>query len=89
VYEGGKDHTSHRFVAVLKMTHARSVMSLYMVASALGLIALMLRESSFLQAQMILIGLGAAFVIGIVWLEAKFNQVDPTPPDTGPQQPMA
>lgn len=90
IYEGGKDHTSHRFVSVLKMTHARSVMSLYMVASALGLIAVMLRESSLLQARLILGGLGAAFIFGILWLEAKFDRVDPAPPpSTESRHPMA
>jgi UDP-GlcNAc:undecaprenyl-phosphate GlcNAc-1-phosphate transferase len=90
VYEGGKDHTSHRFVSVFGMTHSRSVMSLYLVAAALGLIALMLREATLLQARLILLGLGAAFVFGIVWLEAKFQQVISSPPsDTPTSQPMA
>ena len=90
VYEGGKDHTSHRFVSVFGMTHARSVMSLYLVASALGLVALMLREVTLLQARLILIGLAAAFVCGLIWLEAKFQRATVTaPPDTSSSQPMA
>jgi len=90
IYEGGKDHTSHRFVSVFGMTHARSVMSLYLVAAALGLIALMLREATLLQARLILLGLGAAFLFGIIWLEAKFKQATSNaPPDASSSQPMA
>ena len=54
--------------------------------AALGLVALMLREATLLQARLILIGLGAVFVFGIIWLEAKFKQVTP---DVGSSQPMA
>ena len=90
IYEGGKDHTSHRFVSVFGMTHARSVMSLYLVAAALGLTALMLREATLLQARLILLGLGAAFLFGIIWLEAKFKQaLSDAPPDASSSQPMA
>lgn len=79
VYEAGKDHTSHRLVAVLGMTQARAVMTLYMAAATLGLLALMLRDATPLQARILLITLAIIFVAAVVWLEWKFNGVDSTP----------
>ncbi len=72
IYQGGKDHTSHRLVSVIGMTHARAVMTLYLIASALGLVALMMREASRDQARIILIILGSLFVISLVYLEWSF-----------------
>src|SRR5574341_540930 len=72
VYQGGKDHVSHRLVSIFKVTPARAVMTLYMMAGALGLLALMLREATAAQGQFILIGLAAGFVLGIILLEWRF-----------------
>ncbi|MBN1123225.1 MAG: undecaprenyl/decaprenyl-phosphate alpha-N-acetylglucosaminyl 1-phosphate transferase [Anaerolineae bacterium] len=85
VYEGGKDHTSHRLVSILNMTHARSVMTLYMMSVGLGLVAIMLRDATVPQARIVLIGLGAAFVGLLIWLEVKFNGQQP--PTESEQQP--
>lgn len=82
VYQGGKDHTSHRLVSVLGMTHARSVMTLYLVSAALGLVAVMLRDATPLQARLLLIGLSAAFVSALVWLEVRFNKANGGQSDT-------
>jgi len=73
IFEGGKDHTSHRLVSVMGMTHARAVMTLYMVGSVLGLLALMLREATSSQSQYILVGLGIIFVGSLVWLEWRYK----------------
>jgi UDP-GlcNAc:undecaprenyl-phosphate GlcNAc-1-phosphate transferase len=86
IYEGGKDHTSHRLVSILGMSHARSVMTLYLVSAALGLTAIMLRDATPFQARLLLAGLAAAFVFALVWLEAKFKPVSgPAPmPESDP-----
>ncbi len=76
-YQGGKDHTSHRLVSILGMTHARAVMSLYMVAGALGLIAILLRDVSLPVARIILAGLSITFVGALIWLEARFKEEPP------------
>jgi len=78
VYQGGKDHTSHRLVSVFGMTPARAVMSLYLVSSVLGLLALMLRDSTPGQARLILVVLSVLFVAALFWMEYKFSY---TPPD--------
>jgi UDP-GlcNAc:undecaprenyl-phosphate GlcNAc-1-phosphate transferase len=72
IYEGGKDHTSHRLMQVFGMTQARSVMTLYLIATTLGLIALMLRDATKAQAQLILAGVALVFIVGLAWLEWKF-----------------
>jgi len=82
VYQGGKDHTSHRLVSVLGMSSARSVMSLYLAAGALGLLAIMLRDATVLQARLILVGLAAAFVGALVYLEVKFSRGATSPQPT-------
>ncbi|HEC22219.1 MAG TPA: undecaprenyl/decaprenyl-phosphate alpha-N-acetylglucosaminyl 1-phosphate transferase [Chloroflexi bacterium] len=73
VYQGGKDHTSHRLVSVLGMDPSRSVMTLYLIAAVLGLVALMLRDATPFQARLILFILAALFVVSLVWLEARFK----------------
>lgn len=74
VYQGGKDHTSHRLVSILGMSSARSVMTLYLIAGMLGLVALMLRDASIIQARLLLAGLAALFVGALVWVEVKFKE---------------
>jgi hypothetical protein len=69
-------------VSILGMSHARSVMTLYLVSAALGLTAIMLRDATLFQARLLLAGLAAAFVFALVWLEVKFKPVSgpaPTP----------
>jgi UDP-GlcNAc:undecaprenyl-phosphate GlcNAc-1-phosphate transferase len=73
IYQGGKDHTSHRLVRVFGMTPARAVMSLYLVSSVLGLLALMLRDSTPLQARLILVVLSVVFVGALFWMEFNFS----------------
>jgi UDP-GlcNAc:undecaprenyl-phosphate GlcNAc-1-phosphate transferase len=77
IWEGGKDHTSHRLVAILQMTAARSVMTLYLVAGALGLTAIMVRDATPDQARLILAAIIALFVAALVWLEVRYE-----PPST-------
>jgi UDP-GlcNAc:undecaprenyl-phosphate GlcNAc-1-phosphate transferase len=83
VYQGGKDHVSHRLVSAFNVTPARAVMTLYMMAGALGLLALMLRDATAAQGQFILIGLAAGFILGIVLLEWRFS-VPPSKTDLPP-----
>jgi UDP-GlcNAc:undecaprenyl-phosphate GlcNAc-1-phosphate transferase len=83
VYQGGKDHTSHRLVSVFGMTPARAVMTLYLVSSVLGLLALMLRDSTPAQARLILVVLSVLFVAALFWMEFNFSHTSPdadTPP---------
>lgn len=88
IYQGGKDHTSHRLVTVFKMTPARAVMSLYLIAGTLGLTALMLRDATPFQGQLILVGLAVTFVAGIVWLEWRFKTSSPPPSANIPHTPV-
>lgn len=81
VYEGGKDHTSHRLVSILGMTHARAVMTLYMISGVLGLIAIILRDANLLTARLIIAGLIATFVGALIWLEVRFDGSQPPQPD--------
>lgn len=73
IYQGGKDHTSHRLVSLMKMSQARAVMTLYMVAATLGLIAIMLRDTTLIQAQLILGGVATAFILALIWLEWRYR----------------
>jgi UDP-GlcNAc:undecaprenyl-phosphate GlcNAc-1-phosphate transferase len=73
VYQAGKDHTSHRLVAVLGVTQARAVMTLYLIAAVLGLLAIMLRDATSLQARALLVILAVTFVAALVWLEWSFE----------------
>jgi UDP-GlcNAc:undecaprenyl-phosphate GlcNAc-1-phosphate transferase len=78
VYQAGKDHTSHRLVAVLGITQARAVMTLYLIAAVLGLLAIMLRDATSPQARVLLVILASTFVAALVWLEWRFEG-DPSP----------
>ncbi len=73
IYQGGKDHFSHRLMSVMGMPPARAVMTLYIIAATLGLIALMLRDATPLQARLILAGLAVTFIAGLIWLEWRFK----------------
>jgi UDP-GlcNAc:undecaprenyl-phosphate GlcNAc-1-phosphate transferase len=83
VYQGGKDHTSHRLVSVFGMTPARAVMTLDLVSSVLGLLALMLRDSTPAQARLILVVLSVLFVAALFWMEFNFSHT-PSDADTPP-----
>jgi len=74
VYRGGRDHSSHRLVSVFGMTSARAVITLYMIAATLGLIALMLRDATPLQARLLLAVLVVIFGAALVWLEWRFSE---------------
>jgi UDP-GlcNAc:undecaprenyl-phosphate GlcNAc-1-phosphate transferase len=80
IHQGGKDHTSHRLVTAMGMTHARAVLTLYMVAAALGLIAVMLRDATLLQARLLLITLVITFIVSLGWLEARFESASNSQP---------
>ncbi len=73
IYQGGKDHVSHRLIAVFGMTPSRAVLTLYLAASTLGLLALMLRDATPLQAKLILGSLAALFIVALIWLEWRFR----------------
>ncbi|MBN1429439.1 MAG: undecaprenyl/decaprenyl-phosphate alpha-N-acetylglucosaminyl 1-phosphate transferase [Anaerolineae bacterium] len=75
VYQGGKDHTSHRFITVFGMTQSRSVITLYLIAAILGLLGLMLRDATPLQARLMLAVLAAAFGGALVWLEWHYQEL--------------
>ncbi len=81
IYQGGKDHTSHRLVSILGMTPARSVMTMYLIAIALGLVAIMLREVTQQQAWLWLVGLVGVLIGALLWLEIRFKPAS-SPEDT-------
>jgi UDP-GlcNAc:undecaprenyl-phosphate GlcNAc-1-phosphate transferase len=80
IYEGGRDHTSHRLVVALGMPSHRAVMTLYLIAATLGMTALMLRESTQMQAYIILGILAALFLFSLIWLEINFKEPGSSPP---------
>jgi len=87
IYLGGKDHTSHRLVAVFGMTPARAVMTLYLVAGALGLLSIMMRDASVLEARITDVALGIIFIASLAWLEMKYRPVkQPAQPAPTPQE---
>jgi len=79
IYLGGKDHTSHRLVSIFGMPQTRSVMTLYMVTGGLGMVALILRESTIVEAQIILVILVILFIAALVVLERRFTETPPPP----------
>jgi UDP-GlcNAc:undecaprenyl-phosphate GlcNAc-1-phosphate transferase len=85
IYQGGKDHTSHRLVSVAGMVPTRAVMTLYLATATLGLIAMMLRDATVLQGYIILAILVTCFVGALFWLEWKFPTAPSTPPEPPPQ----
>jgi UDP-GlcNAc:undecaprenyl-phosphate GlcNAc-1-phosphate transferase len=86
IYKGGKDHSSHRLVSVFGMTSARAVITLYMIAATLGLLALMLRDATPLQARLLLAVLVVIFGASLVWLEWRFSEPTPTPAGSPSQE---
>jgi UDP-GlcNAc:undecaprenyl-phosphate GlcNAc-1-phosphate transferase len=73
VYLGGKDHTSHRMVQLLGMSHRVAVVTLYAVGAGLGICALLLRDAQPNQARLIMAGLTAIGLIALIWLEWRFQ----------------
>lgn len=83
IYVGGRDHTSHRLVMMLEMTHARAVMTLYMVSGALGLTALLLSDLGVMESRAILLALIATSGAALLWLEWSYKEAakeKPAPP---------
>jgi UDP-GlcNAc:undecaprenyl-phosphate GlcNAc-1-phosphate transferase len=60
----GKDHASHRLVA-LGMTHREAVLTLYLVCGTLGLLALFVTQATIPQGYFIgaMVGLGALYAL--------------------------
>ena len=70
VSEGGRDHTSHRLVA-LGMTEQRAVLTLYLFAGASGTLALLVQV---LQAETLLV-LIPMFALGVIILGLSLGKV--------------
>ena len=79
VYQGGKDHVSHRLVA-MGLTQREAVLILYLVCGVLGVLAVFVTQASVLEGYVI--G-GAIALMGLAAL-LKLERVDPgsrfTPP---------
>jgi UDP-GlcNAc:undecaprenyl-phosphate GlcNAc-1-phosphate transferase len=71
VYQGGKDHVSHRLVA-MGLTQREAVLILYLVCGALGVLAIFITQASLLEGYVI--G-GAIALIGLLAL-VKLECVD-------------
>ena len=52
VYQGGKDHVSHRLVAV-GLTQREAVLALYLVCGVLGVLAVFITQASLLEGYVI------------------------------------
>lgn len=72
IFQGGSDHTSHRLVQ-LGLSAPRAVLTLYVAAGALGLLALYLTRASVWQANLIF---GALVAVGGITLLA-FERIEP------------
>lgn len=77
IYIGGKDHISHRLAQILNMSPARAVVTLYLIASGLGLLAIIVRQSTPLQAQILAASLAVLFVAALIWFEVRFKIQQP------------
>jgi UDP-GlcNAc:undecaprenyl-phosphate GlcNAc-1-phosphate transferase len=71
IYRGGKDHVSHRLVA-MGLTKREAVLILYLVCGALGVLAIFITQASVLEGYVI--G-GAIALIGLLAL-VKLERVD-------------
>lgn len=70
VSQGGRDHTSHRLVA-LGMSERRATLTLWVIAAASGAVAVAVRNLSMLVAA----GLVAVFVFGLIFLMIFLGRV--------------
>jgi UDP-GlcNAc:undecaprenyl-phosphate GlcNAc-1-phosphate transferase len=70
ISQGGRDHTSHRLVA-LGMSERRAVLILYLLASASGMLALMVRLLNFEVALLLVPG----FALVVVFLGLYLGKV--------------
>jgi UDP-GlcNAc:undecaprenyl-phosphate GlcNAc-1-phosphate transferase len=68
VSQGGKDHTSHRLVA-LGASHTKAVLSIYLVATALGILGIILSLLKPLLAFVLIGSLLLTMLFGIAVLE--------------------
>jgi UDP-GlcNAc:undecaprenyl-phosphate GlcNAc-1-phosphate transferase len=71
VYQGGKDHVSHRLVT-MGLTQREAVLILYLVCGILGVLAIFITQASLLEGYVI--G-GTIALIGLLAL-AKLERVD-------------
>ncbi len=73
VWEGGKDHSSHRLMQIAEMPPSRAVMTLYLAAGVLGMLGVMLVDATLPQAMLILVGLAVAYIAAFAWMEINFK----------------
>jgi UDP-GlcNAc:undecaprenyl-phosphate GlcNAc-1-phosphate transferase len=64
----GKDHTSHRLLA-LGFTQREAVLTLYLASGALGVLAMFVSQATFFEAYAILAAVFVCGIIGIVKME--------------------
>jgi UDP-GlcNAc:undecaprenyl-phosphate GlcNAc-1-phosphate transferase len=64
----GKDHTSHRLLA-LGFTQREAVLTLYLASGALGVLAMFVSQATFFEAYAILATVLVCGVVGIVKME--------------------
>jgi UDP-GlcNAc:undecaprenyl-phosphate GlcNAc-1-phosphate transferase len=90
IYEGGKDHSSHRLVA-LGWSEKQAVLILYGVALLLGIIAVVgYLMNAFISIQVVLLLVVFLLVLGLFLSDVKVYKEQPaieaTPPDTAEKQ---
>jgi UDP-GlcNAc:undecaprenyl-phosphate GlcNAc-1-phosphate transferase len=66
----GKDHISHR-LAFLTGSRREAVLLCYLLAGALGLIAIFITQATVAEAVIVGTALGAILIYGIWWLEFR------------------
>jgi UDP-GlcNAc:undecaprenyl-phosphate GlcNAc-1-phosphate transferase len=71
IYQGGKDHVSHRLVA-MGLTQREAVLILYLVCGALGVLALFVTQAGLLEGYVI----GGTIALAALLALGRFESVD-------------
>ncbi|HYP21416.1 MAG TPA: MraY family glycosyltransferase, partial [Chloroflexia bacterium] len=89
ISRGGKDHFSHRLVA-LGFTRREAVLTLYLIQAGLGVAALVVMQASVVEGYVVGLVVLICAVVGVVRLERlDLSQTNPAPPGAPTPVPLA
>ncbi|HET6261376.1 MAG TPA: MraY family glycosyltransferase, partial [Chloroflexia bacterium] len=89
ISRGGKDHFSHRLVA-LGFTRREAVLTLYLIQAGLGVAALVVMQASVVEGYVVGLVVLICAVAGVVRLERlDLSETNPTPPGASAPVPLA
>jgi UDP-GlcNAc:undecaprenyl-phosphate GlcNAc-1-phosphate transferase len=69
----GKDHTSHRLVA-MGFTQREAVMMLYLIGGALGVLAMFITQANVLESYIVGAVVFVAGIVGLIHLERRWER---------------